>query len=284
MFTIPAIILRILSNSCSNVFQKKLTAQGMPSLTVNFLTYAGLSIVCIVLFPTLHPAVLTIKTWEYALTGGLLGALGNGFLIKALEKGELSLLGPINSYKAVAAMAAGIIFAGEIPSPAGIFATALIIFGSYFIFNSTEEGFSLKLLKRKDIQYRILALIFTAAEAVFIKKIIVLSDIKTAFVLWCVFGTIFSFFLLKVKKIKIEIPAKKTSFLVLFLIISTGLMQYTTNYVFKNMNVSYALALFQLSTILSVILGWKYFNETDLKKKLLGSAIMVAGAVILILL
>ena len=53
---------------------------------------------------------------------------------------------------------------------------------------------------------------------------------------------------------------------------------------FKNMNVSYALAIFQLSTILSVILGWKYFNETDLKKKLLGSAIMVAGAVILILL
>lgn len=149
MFTIPAIILRILSNSCSNVFQKKLTAEGMPSLTVNFFTYAGLSIVCIVLFPTLHPAVLTIKTWEYALTGGLLGALGNGFLIKALEKGELSLLGPINSYKAVAAMAAGIIFAGEIPSPAGIFATALIIFGSYFIFSSTEEGFSLKLLKEK---------------------------------------------------------------------------------------------------------------------------------------
>lgn len=50
------------------------------------------------------------------------------------------------------------------------------------------------------------------------------------------------------------------------------------------MNVSYALALFQLSAILSVILGWKYFRETDLKKKLLGSAIMGAGAAILILL
>ena len=284
MFTIPAIILRILSNSCSNVFQKKLTAEGVPPLTINFLTYAGLSIVCIALSITLHPAVLTIKMWEYALTGGLLGALGNGFLIKALEKGELSVLGPINSYKSVAAMAAGIFLAGEMPSPAGIFGTALIIFGSYFIFNSTEEGFSLKLLKRKDIQYRILALIFTAAEAVFIKKIIVQSDIKTAFVLWCVFGTIFSFLLLKIKKIKIKIPAKSSALLVLLLIISTGVMQYTTNYVFKNMNVSYALALFQLSAILSVILGWKYFRETDLKKKLLGSAIMGAGAAILILL
>ena len=67
------------------------------------------------------------------------------FLIKALETGELSVLGPINSYKAVAAMIAGI-FSGALkfPSVAGIFATGLIIWGSYFIFNSTEEGFSLK--------------------------------------------------------------------------------------------------------------------------------------------
>jgi uncharacterized membrane protein len=38
---------------------------------------------------------------------GITGALGNGFLLRALEKGDLSVLGPINSYKSVA----GIIFA-----------------------------------------------------------------------------------------------------------------------------------------------------------------------------
>lgn len=60
-------------------------------------------------------------------------------------------------------------------------------------------------------------------------------------------------------------------------------MQYSTNFVFARMNVSYALALFQLSTLLSVFLGVNIFNEKGLKKKIAGSIIMITGAVILIL-
>ncbi len=284
MLTITAIIIRIISNSFSNVLQKELTTKGNSPFIVNFFTYLGLSILCVFLIPEIHTFILGFNTLKYAIIAGLLGALGNSFLIKALEKGELSILGPINSYKAVIAMIAGIFLAGEIPSFAGIFATALIIFGSYFIFDSTEEGFSIKLLKRKDIQYRLLALILTASEAVFIKKIILQTDIKTAFILWCIFGTIFSFLLVLFQKTKFKISYKKPIIEIACLITTTGLMQYTTNYVFKNMNVSYALALFQLSTILSVIMGWKIFKEIDLKKKLLGAIIMTVGAAILILL
>lgn len=283
MITIPAIIIRILANSASNVFQKKLTGNGTASLAINFYTYAGLSILCLFLIPHLNLTIFTRPILIYAVISGILGACGNGFLIKALENGELSILGPINSYKAVAAMIAGIFLAHEIPSLSGIFATFLIIFGSYFIFSSTKEGFSLKLLKRKDIQFRISALILTALEAVFIKKIIILSDVTTAFVLWCIFGTFFSLALLFLQNIKLNIPNKKCFVELLLLILSTGLMQYTTNYVFKHMNVSYALALFQLSTILSVIFGYKFFNEKELKKKLIGSIIMVTGAIILII-
>ena len=60
-------------------------------------------------------------------------------------------------------------------------------------------------------------------------------------------------------------------------------MQYSTNIVFERMNVSYALALFQLSAVLNVILGWKIFKEKDLIKKLAGSIIMVTGAIIIII-
>lgn len=283
MFTIPAVIIRILSNSASNVFQKKLTSDGTNSFAVNLYTYAGLSILCLLLIPNLNQFPLNGQTLFYAVIGGLMGALGNGFLIKALENGDLSVLGPINSYKAVVAMIAGIFLTLELPSFAGIFATGLIIFGSYFIFRSVKEGVSFSLLKRKDIQYRILALIFTAIEAVFIKKIIIHSDIATAFILWCIFGTLFSFLIILFNKIKLNIPNKKCTVELILLIATTGLMQYATNYVFQNMNVSYALALFQLSSILSVIFGYKFFNEKDLKKKLIGSIIMVIGAVILIL-
>ena len=69
----------------------------------------------------------------------------------------------------------------------------------------------------------------------------------------------------------------------LLIIVMMGMMQYSTNFVFARMNVSYALALFQLSAILSVILGWRYFQEDQIRQKILGSLIMTVGAAMIIL-
>jgi len=68
------------------------------------------------------------------------------------------------------------------------------------------------------------------------------------------------------------------------LVICIGTMQYTTTYTFDHMPVGYALSLFQLSIIVSVLLGYQVFKEQDIRKKLLGSVIMIAGSVIIILL
>ena len=69
-----------------------------------------------------------------------------------------------------------------------------------------------------------------------------------------------------------------------YLVLCIGTMQYTTNYVFDHMEVGYALALFQLSTIVSIFLGYRIFKEENITKKLIGSVIMVAGSVMIILL
>lgn len=70
----------------------------------------------------------------------------------------------------------------------------------------------------------------------------------------------------------------------LLLVISIGIMQYTTNYTFDHLPVGYALSLFQLSIIVSVLLGHKIFKEQDIRKKLIGSMIMIIGSVLIILL
>ena len=279
---VSALILRIFSNPFSNVLQKHLTQTGCRPFCVNFFTYAGLSLFCLLFLGGINFFKLSPVVWSFAVLGGIFGTLGNGFLIKALERGDLSLLGPINSYKSVAAMFFGIIFLKEIPTLAGILGIILVIYGSYFIFDTQKEGFSFAILKRRDIQYRILALIFTAIEAVFIKNVILHSSIIVSFVFWCWFGALFSGILLVADEKKLTVC--KTNFKELILLmITTGVMQLSTNYVFNNMNVSYALALFQLSTILSVVFGWKFFDEKHIKKKLLGSFIMLIGAVMLIL-
>ena len=56
------------------------------------------------------------------------------------------------------------------------------------------------------------------------------------------------------------------------------------NYVFEKINVAYALALFQLSTLVSVFLGVNIFKEKGLLKKIIATIIMLIGATILILL
>lgn len=273
LLTCVGILTRILSNSYLNVFQKILTNKGQKSSVVNFYTYLGLSIIGLFFC---HKITFNPEVLFNVLIMGFLGAIGNYFIIKALSLGDLSAIAPINSYKPIVAMVFEFIYLKECPSTFALFGIILIISGTYFILGH-NTGTN---ICPKAIIYRILALIFSGTEAIFIKKIILLTNVTNTFFLWCFSGLIFSALFMIFAKHKPIIKSVKTQ---LLLIISVGIMQYSTNYVFANMNVSYALALFQLSTILSVFLGANIFQEKNLKEKLIGSIIMAIGAVIIIL-
>ncbi len=287
LFTSIAVILRILSNPVANVFQKSLTANEHHPLAVNFFSYLGLSLLCLPLAFRIMWGELPGSFYTWAIFSGMAGAIGNGFLVKALQKGDLSVLGPINAYKAVVGIVVGIFLLAEWPNVWGLAGTALIIWGSYFVLDTTEERFSWALLKRKEIQSRICALVLTAIEAVLIKKVIQTSDVTTAFLSWCWMGAFFSFWLLPLYRVS---PAAAIKFSgenarrYALLILCLGTMQFTTNYVFNHMPVGYALALFQLSTIVSVLLGYRVFNEKNIQQKLIGAAIMIVGSLLIILL
>ena len=210
ILTSVAIILRVLSNPLGNVFQKQLTNRYNHPLLINFLTFLLLSVFCIIPAIQVRWLELPFEFWKYCILAGIVGATGNGFLVKALQCGDLSVLGPINSYKSVVGIIVGIFLLGEIPNLWGIAEVHLV-----------KE---FKRIKIRDL---------------------------------------FSYF---------------------YLVLCIGTMQYTTNYVFDHMEVGYALALFQLSTIVSIFVGYRIFKEENITKKLIGSVIMVAGSVMIILL
>lgn len=273
------VILRILSNSFSSVFQKKL-ALRLNANYINFLAYLILAIFCLIFYKFFNFS--NTNVFLFALISGLFGAIGNAFQIKALKDGELSILVPINSYKIIFSLIFGFFFLKEIPSIRAFLGVILIIFGSYFIFNTTKEGFSLKFFKRKDVIYRLVAVLFTSLEAIFIKKIIVLSSSITALFLWAGFSMLFSLLFMKIRNYKFEKVEKNFLGLILLLSSTMGLMQLCTNYLFKIMEVGLVLSLFQLSSILSVFLGYKYFKEKNIFKKLIGCLIMIFGAVLIV--
>lgn len=273
LLNIIAILFRIFSNSFSNVFQKKLTKSGEAATCINCINYILMSLISIPLLLLVNFSLITPEFWLYAITGGITGAIGNCFMVLALKQGELSVLGPINSYKAIVGMIFGIFLLHEYPNIYGVLGIGLIIIGSYFILKSP------KALLRKDIQYRIYALIFTAIEAVFIKKVIILSSIASSFIISSFLGAIFSYLIMRIlENKKLHIPTKKNSIMYISTTLCFAIMTFTTAYVFKYMNVGYALSLFQLSIILNVILGYKLFNEKKLIKKLLGSLIILIGS------
>lgn len=280
-------MLRIMSSSLGNVYQKKLTIKGCNPILITTVTYVLLTACCIPfiwLYGVYKPQP---DFYIYAIVVGFLGALGNGFLVKAFKNGQLSVLGPLNSYKSVIGLFLGILILKEMPNIYGLIGMLLILFGSYFIFDTLIEKFSLALFKNKEIQYRFLSLIFCAVEAIFIKKTILLSSVWDAFIAWCFFGAVFSLILLTFEKIDFEkeLSVLKSRNLAFFIniVICIGIMQFTTNYLFARMNVAYALAIFQLGAIVSIFLGQRFFAEKDIFKKILGSLIMIAGAVLIVL-
>lgn len=280
--TIIALCLRITSNPAANAVQKALSKKHSATM-INLYVFGFLSLFCIIPASLNNWSSYTLEYWNYVLLAGCLCTLGSICLIKALQYGEMSILGPINSYKCLVGLLFGYILLGEIPSIRGIIGTLLIIFGSWFIFDTVKTDEFFKILFRKDIFLRFCALFFTGCEAVVLKKIILLSSPKESLILWCFSGFIFTLLLAILFKVKIKKISKKDTFLTLLIAVCLGIMQYSTNIVFEKINVGLSLALFQLSGIISILFGYFIFKEHRLRKKLLGTVIMIAGSCLILL-
>ena len=118
----------------------------------------------------------------------------------------------------------------------------------------------------------------------------------TAFCFWCWSGALFSFLLhllfrnrdrKPIDKTLASLPQQREWFIEFSfytgLVLCIGLTQYTTNYIFERMNVGCALALFQISSIISVFLGIQIFHEKHFLQKMIGTIIMMSGAFLILL-
>lgn len=286
-FTLLAVIIRILVNPFSNVLQKQITQKGQHPLFINLATYILLAFISVFLIFDISIQSLDAEFWIYSIAGGITGALGNGFIVKALEKGNLSVLGPINAYKSIVGMLFAFIIIREVPNIWGLMGMGFIIIGSYYVLDTTEEKFSWQQFKSPAIQYRLAALVLTGIQAVLDKKVIEHSNLEIAFAGWSIFGAGFSFVFILFTKVSIQKEFKNLDRAILvkyfLLVLTVGLMLASTNYTLSHMPVGYALALFQLSILLSVVLGYRFFNELHLFKKLMGATIMVIGSALIIL-
>ena len=282
--------IRILANPFSNVIQKLLTGHSIDPWCIVCVTHFFLSLACLPLLLFYRPPIESQFWWNICLSACLCVG-GNVLIIKALQKTDLSILGPINAYKSVISMIPSLILLGEFPAPLGLIGILLIVAGSYFLAGQTSQekgNFAFqRLLNDRGVQYRLAALGLSAIEAVFLKMAMQTSSWMMTFACWCVLGLVFA---LLAMPLVIETTSAIQGIQILYnhrgqvlmLSLSTGLMQICTNYVLQSLQVSYALALFQTSSIVSVFLGYHVFREQQFLKRLLGSLIMVFGAILVV--
>lgn len=287
MSTLFIVIGRVLASPLVNVIQKKLTNKDVrPELIVSFsyLFFVLLSIPAIIY---LMPFELTGEFWMYILLLGVFDIFGNIFLVKSLKTIDLSIFGPLNSYKPIFAIIFSAILLDEIPTFLGCFGVFVIIGGSYFLNykGGNEYNTVIKFITNKGIVFRFLAIALTSIAAVFSKKAILLSSPIITLIFWSLIGWPISILLvLKAKSYWKRdvghIMDHKQLFGLLFL--SFFILQLFTLLTFERIFVGYSLALFQLSSLISVFFGFHFFKERNIKYRLIGSLIMVLGTALIV--
>lgn len=295
MVLIIAVVVRIIANPLSNVFQKQLTQRTADPLFIISVTYGFLTLIGLGFWPQLCFTGLPDAFWQSMVLVGFVATIGNVLLVKALQIGDLSVLGPINAYKSVVGLIVSVFLLHEIPNWWGLTGVVCIVVGSYIVLNSaeysksqTQEQLNLAVFQRPEVRLRIAALIFSAIDGALLKKAIILSTPVIAFFYWSLFGfgfTLIWMFLVMRKTVLGQIAIVVSQrYTYIALVVLVGLMQLASNFVLVSMPVGYALALFQTSALLSVLFGYQFFQEQGVLRKLIGAGIMIAGAALIILL
>lgn len=285
-----AILVRIFANPVANVFQKQLTQRSGHPVFIIAVVHAALTALCLPY--CMIPGALQVGSgvWPNMVVAALLAVAGNVLLVYALSETDLSVLGPINVYKSVVGLVLGIFLIGEWPTPVGLAGVLLIVAGSYFVIDRSisqpADNAFVRFFSERGIQLRFAALFFSATEAVFLKRAIVVSSPITVLVLWSVLGFLIAVAgvaaLLRRDVARQVLILRQAGGTYARLAIATGVMQLATLLTLRHFHVGYSLALFQLSTIVSVVLGRRYFGESHFRERLVGSLVMTVGAALIV--
>jgi drug/metabolite transporter (DMT)-like permease len=287
--TILAVVTRIVANPLSNVFQKQLAQRSAEPLLTIVVTHGLLTALALPLLAGIPLGALGAAFWANMVAAVVVAVAGYLFLWYALRSTDLSVLGPINSYKAVLGLLLAVVLLGEVPTAFGLMGVALIVAGSYFVIDrvpgQAHSSAFRQFTREPGVQLRFAALVCSATESIFLKGALLLSSPITTFLLWTVlcFAIAAMAAVLLRRGVATEVMRLRSDWSTyLWLAVTTGLMQVTTLVTFAALQVGYSLALFQLSTLVTVYLGHRYFAEGNIRRRLLGSLIMVTGAVLIV--
>ncbi len=227
--------------------------------------------------------------WKILIIGAFLGTTSSVLVMKALKLGDLSAIGPIGTFSPLFVLIFSPLIVGEIPPPQGIIGVFLIVIGAY-ILNIKElvNGYSApvtSLFNKKKGSLYMLGAAFIWSIGANVDKLGV--EISSPFV-WAVsINTLMVVILATIVLIRGKVFEKfntdKTNYLFLILAGFVGiLMALSQLYAITMILVVYVISLKRLSAIFEVFIGHFNLKEENFKERLIGSLIMVLGAILIV--
>ena len=186
-------------------------------------------------------------------------------------------------------MLLALIFLGEVPSLQGFSGVMIILLGSFLLFPPAASSSSNRLwhlFRQRGVQYRFLSILLFSVGTLPLKNAVLSGGALATTLYWCLFGLPLSvclYYWFGGKRWQMDWQAAKqhrSHFIWLGSFIF--LMQYTTMLVFSQLMVAYSLALFQLSMVLQVFLGYRIFHEKHILRRLAACAVMIAGCLLVL--
>ena len=216
---------------------------------------------------------------------------GNFLLLRSIQRTDLSIFGPLNSYKPVVGLLLGWWILAEMPTLFGVVGMGIVLLGSLLLADrsQTPEDFAGRRLyfglHQPGVRDRLIAVALTAAGSIFLKLAMQHRDTVTSLAAWSLISWLLAFGWLLIDRGSMKLDLIRILWHRDLIGIAANMiaMQGLTILVFQVMNVGYALALFQLGSLVSVYLGHRLFGEVDLYRRLLAASIMFIGAVVIML-
>jgi drug/metabolite transporter (DMT)-like permease len=237
----------------------------------------------------------------------VLNIVSLALIFKALSSTDLSLSIPMLSFTPVILIGTSYLLVDEIPSVAGVAGICIIVIGSYVLNISSSDEHLLdpvrSMLRNRGSWYMLIVAFLFAVSINFDKIAMLNSDpffgmaltvlaIGVAFVLMAAYTLILSGPYLRkmpagkgfrASAVFPAFPLRKYLPLTILIGLFVAIEAASVNVAYTLQIVPYVIAIKRLSIIFVVLYGTLVFSEHETGKRLMGAALMVAGAVIIVL-
>jgi drug/metabolite transporter (DMT)-like permease len=280
-------LLGAIGKSYSGFFRKKIAKSVSGAMYI----WIGYSLILLILTPFMisqfDEVIDAFVTLPLIVFGTAISyMLATQLNLEALKREDLSYTAPLNAFVPVFTLLVAGLFLSESPPKFGVIGILAVVIGAYIINIKPEKvkwhaplG---RLLTSTGAQLSLGVALCYAINTVLMK--IMSNDGYNVFVITYTTTLVGWLLLLYVPLLRHgELRAIGKSDKIA--VISGGLSSFAGSFfhilAIANTYTSYATAVRRLDAIISVLLGWRYLKEKNIRTKLAGSLIMTLGAVIL---